>query len=252
MTPADIRPSTMATPSVPRVPVDEAGVHDRGARSEVRAQPNPVGVGDPDTGGHHVVGHPRELVDTQHLDRSLAAQRQSGLLELLDRARADRRPHHVRHQVEDALEVEAARWRQAVREQVQAQVDVGRVGGRLVQIDLGNADVRGGRCGRTRPPDYRSARPDHAVPRRPRAARRVAVRGTRCRGTRPANAPPATVVVSPYPHARLSLIDVLAPLHPTKSLRDPAGTPKVLRAPTRLRTQCVSDSLRKRRSCPPR
>ena len=54
------------------VEVDEALVHDRGAGGEVRAEPDPVGVGDPDAGRHHVVDHPGELVDPvdgQHAGR---------------------------------------------------------------------------------------------------------------------------------------------------------------------------------------
>ena len=56
-----------------RVVVDEALVHDRGARGQVRAEPDPVGVGDPDAGRQHVVDHPRELVDAEHRRPARAA-----------------------------------------------------------------------------------------------------------------------------------------------------------------------------------
>ena len=45
------------------VEVHEPLVHDGGALGQVRAEADPVGVGDPHAGGDHVVGHPRELVD---------------------------------------------------------------------------------------------------------------------------------------------------------------------------------------------
>ena len=56
------------------VEVDEALVHHGRARGEVRAQPDPVGVGDPHAGGHDVVDHPRELVDAEHGDRRRGAR----------------------------------------------------------------------------------------------------------------------------------------------------------------------------------
>ena len=54
------------------VEVDEALVHHRGAAGQVRAQPNPVRVGDPYAGGQHVVDHSGELVHTEHGDRPAA------------------------------------------------------------------------------------------------------------------------------------------------------------------------------------
>ena len=91
------------------VVVDEALVHDRRALGQVRAEADPVGVGDAHAGGQHVVGHPRELVDAEDLHRALAAQRQPGALEVLDRARPEAGPHDVGQQAEDAVEVDAVR-----------------------------------------------------------------------------------------------------------------------------------------------
>ena len=51
------------------VEVDEALVHDRRAGGQVGSEADPVGVGDADAGGDHVVGHPRELVEAEHLHR---------------------------------------------------------------------------------------------------------------------------------------------------------------------------------------
>src|SRR6478609_7709884 len=48
------------------VVVDEALVHHGGAGGQVGAEADPVGVGDADTAGQHVVHHPRELVDAEH------------------------------------------------------------------------------------------------------------------------------------------------------------------------------------------
>ena len=55
------------------VVVHEALVHDGGALGQVGAEPDPVGVGDPDAGRQHVVDHPRELVDAE--DRHVLAAR---------------------------------------------------------------------------------------------------------------------------------------------------------------------------------
>ena len=60
-------------------------MHDGGALGEVRAEPDPVGVGDPDPGGQHVVGHPGELVDPEHGDVPCAAvSPHPGQLEAVD------------------------------------------------------------------------------------------------------------------------------------------------------------------------
>ena len=113
------------------VEVDEALVHHRRAGGEVRAEADPVGVGDPDAGGHDVVGHPGELVDAV-----------DGQVEALGRGREPRRLEPVDRRTGRALvhttlasrpnmpvQVLAVRLDQAVREQVQAQVGVVRVSG---------------------------------------------------------------------------------------------------------------------------
>src|SRR5699024_12286657 len=52
------------------VEVDNALVHHRGALGKMGAQPDAVRVRDPHPRRHHVVHHPRELVDAVDRDRS--------------------------------------------------------------------------------------------------------------------------------------------------------------------------------------
>ena len=81
------------------VVVDEALVHDGRTGREVGAQAHPVAVGDAHPRRHHVVDHPRELVDAvdgHPLSGRLEAG--PGLLEALDRARPRACPHHVGEQ----------------------------------------------------------------------------------------------------------------------------------------------------------
>ena len=115
------------------VEVDEALVHDRRARGQVRAQSHPVGVGDAHAGGHHVVDHPRELVDAVDGHRTAPAQPGPDRLEALDGARAVVGPHHVGEHPEEAVGVQAVRGDQAMREQVQPQIRVVGVGGLVLQ-----------------------------------------------------------------------------------------------------------------------
>ena len=122
------------------VEVHEAFVHDGGAVGEVRAEADPVGVGDPDAGGDDVVDHPRELVHAVDGDGAAPAQPGAGQLEVLDGGGAEVGPDDVGELAEDAVEVDAVRLDQAVREQVQAQVGVGGVGRRLVEVDLDEDD----------------------------------------------------------------------------------------------------------------
>jgi hypothetical protein len=82
-----------------------------------------------------------ELVDAEHLEGAPAAQRQPGLLEVLRGARAGRGPDDVGEDVEDAVEIDAVRSHKAMREQVQAQIRVRRVGRGCVQFDLAQHDV---------------------------------------------------------------------------------------------------------------
>ena len=78
--------------------------------------------------------HPGCLVDVGHGHRSTRPQLQAGLLETLDRARTMVGPHHVGEQAELAVEVDAVRCDEPVREQMQPQVDV-------VGVDGGGGDV---------------------------------------------------------------------------------------------------------------
>ncbi len=163
------------------VVVDEALVHHGRALGEVGAEAYAVGVADADTGRDDVVGHARELVDARDLDvQAGATGAGADRLEAVDRAGAERRPHDVGQQPEDAVEVLAVRGDEPVRQQVQAQVDVVRVGRRLPA-------GRRSRCGR-RPCAPRGSRPGRRARSarrardRRREQRRAGARGTRRRG----------------------------------------------------------------------
>ncbi len=133
-TPCTIRPSTIEVPTRAGVEVDEALVHHGRAGGQVRAEPHPVGVGDPHTGGHHVVGHPGELVHPVHRQVSAGGPLDHPqLVHPLRWARPGGRPGHVGQLAEDAVEVELVGSHQAVGEQVQPEVRVGRVLDRVVQ-----------------------------------------------------------------------------------------------------------------------
>ena len=89
---------------MPALKLHEPLVHDRGAAGEVRTQPHPVGIRDAHAARHDVVGHPRELVDAEHLDGAARQHPHPGQLEALDRARALRGPHDVGEHAEQAVE----------------------------------------------------------------------------------------------------------------------------------------------------
>ena len=65
---------------------------------------------------------------------------QAGGGQRLRQHRADRRPGDVRQHAEEAVEVDRVRHREPVAQQVQAQVGVGDVRGRRVEVDLGDED----------------------------------------------------------------------------------------------------------------
>ena len=116
-------------------------MHDGGALGEVRAEADPVGVGDPDAGGDDVVHHAGELVHAVDGDGTALAQPGAGQLEALDGGGPEVGPHHVGEFAEDPVQVDAVRLHQAVGEQVQAQVGVGGVGRGLVEVDLDEHDL---------------------------------------------------------------------------------------------------------------
>ena len=121
------------------VEVDEALVHDRGALGQVRTQPDPVGVGDPDAGGQDVVDHPRELVHAEdgHVPVGGAEQRATGRGQVGGEHRAGGGPGHVGQQPEDAVQVGAVRTDEPGGQQVQPQVGV-------VRVDRGDREVGDG------------------------------------------------------------------------------------------------------------
>ena len=148
--------------------------------------------------GHDVVGHPRELVDAEHrAPWPRARSRSRVLLEAVDGAGAGVGPHDVGQHAEDAVEVDRVCGDQPVREQVQAQVGVGGVGRRRVEVDRRPRDHRCARRARRRRPEPR--RSSAGRRRAPASARRRA-RGSgyqvssdpprpRCRRTWPGRSP---------------------------------------------------------------
>ncbi|MPM19882.1 hypothetical protein SDC9_66309 [bioreactor metagenome] len=120
------------------VEVHEALVHDGGALGQMGTEPGPVGIGEAYATRDDIVDHPRELVDREHRDVTLPSpQPRPGGLEVVDGTRAGRGPHDVRQHAEDTVQVERVGPDQGVTEQVQAQVGVGGVGRRRVQVDHG-------------------------------------------------------------------------------------------------------------------
>ncbi len=147
------------------VVVDEALVHDRGALGQVRAQPDPVGVGDPHPGRQHVVDHPGELVHAVHGRPGRGGAAAAGSASKSGTGHGPWLVHTtLASSAEDAVQVAAVRADQAVGQQVQPQV-------RVVRVGQGRRP--GGRwwCGprRPRPPGPRPGRA--ARPRRGRAPR---------------------------------------------------------------------------------
>ena len=121
---------------MPALKLHEALVHHRRALGEVRAEAHAVGVGDAHAGRHDVVGHARELVDAEDLQR------------LAGGAEAHARPRRARpgrpgprlvqatfgSTPKTPSRLSAVRRDEPVREQVQAQVGVVGVGGRRVEV----------------------------------------------------------------------------------------------------------------------
>jgi hypothetical protein len=127
-------------------------VHHGGAGCEVGAETDPVGVGDAHARRHHVVDHAGELVEP--VDGQVPAGgplRGAQFVDLVGRARPGRRPRDVGQDAEDAVHVGLVRLDDAVREQVQPQVRVegvgGRVGERPDDHELRRRRGAGGRCG---------------------------------------------------------------------------------------------------------
>src|SRR5207247_7638084 len=87
-----------------RVEVDETLVHHGRADRQVRAEADPVGVGDPYAGRHHVVEHAGELVHAVH-DEPVAGRplSQADLVNLIGGDRTGRGPRDGREQAEDAV-----------------------------------------------------------------------------------------------------------------------------------------------------
>ncbi len=111
------------------VKVDETFVHDGGAFANVGAQAYPCSVGDAHAGRDHVVGHLRELVHREPFQQlATQARFELQLGELGQVHGADVGPGHVWQQGEDTGQAHAVRLDQAVGQQVQLEVGLGRGG----------------------------------------------------------------------------------------------------------------------------
>ena len=182
------------------VVVDEALVHDGGARRPGGRRGAPGRRRRSGRRSADVVDHPRELVDAEDLHRPVGAAAQAGALEVVDRARAGTGPHHVRQHAEDAVEVETVRRRPGG---ARAGAGAGRRPGR-------RGRERRGRSRTSTTSLVHAARRRACRARRParsaswsgccagRVSRRARARGTRCRA--PAR-PPATVASAVAPSA---------------------------------------------------
>ena len=107
-TPAEMRPSTIEVPSVPALKLTNPSCMTTVPGREVGAQPDAVGVGDPDARRHDVVDHAGEAVDPVHGQvLALAPQVEARLGDAVDGDGADVRPRHDRQDAEDAVEVDA-------------------------------------------------------------------------------------------------------------------------------------------------
>ena len=145
-TPGVIRPSTIERAEGAGVEVDEALVHDGGALGQVRAEPHPVGVA---RCGRRRARRSRPSAGTCRRRAPAPAPRRpqraaAGQLEAVDRARARRRSTRrwcSTPKMPSRLTV--VRGDEPVREQVQAQVGVGRVGRRHVEVDGDEAHAPG-------------------------------------------------------------------------------------------------------------
>ena len=119
------------------VEVDEALVHHGGAGREVGAEAHPVGVADPDPGGHDVVDHARELVDAEDLHGPAGARAGPGELEALDGAGTPGGPHDVGEDAEDPVEVEGVRGGETVESRCRRRYASGASAGAVSEVDRG-------------------------------------------------------------------------------------------------------------------
>jgi hypothetical protein len=100
----------------------------------MRAQPHPIGIGDTDAGRDHVVRHSRDLVDASDFEQATrGAHLPSDMIDFARQARADRCPCDVGQDREHPGQINAARRNQTVAEQMQAQIDVVGIDGRLAE-----------------------------------------------------------------------------------------------------------------------
>jgi hypothetical protein len=117
------------------VEVDEALVHDGRSFGQVGAEPHSGGVGYSHAAGDDVVQHGRKFIHGVDLEVKAVGERPlPDGVDVADGNRAERRPAHIREDVEYPVQLHRVRLHQAVGEEVQSQVGIGGVGRRLVQV----------------------------------------------------------------------------------------------------------------------
>ena len=110
-------------------------MHDDGSGCQVCPEAHAVGISDPHAAGNHVVHHARKAVDSVHRQMlALAPQVHARLDHAVDWHGAHTRPGDERQNSEDAVEIDAARAHESVREQVEPEVGVRNISGCSLQI----------------------------------------------------------------------------------------------------------------------
>ena len=119
------------------VEVAEALVHDDGACRQVGSEADPGCIADAHARRYHVISHRRELVEAVHVQACARrpAAPEADVVDIAGGHGAEIGPCHRRQLAEHAVEVEAAGHGEAVRQQVQAQVHVGRRCWWFVDVD---------------------------------------------------------------------------------------------------------------------
>jgi hypothetical protein len=118
------------SPKSSRIEVDEALMHYGRARRKVRSEPYSISIGNSHSAWDYVICHSRELVDANDLKWAPSAQAHSDHFKVISGARSGASPDHICEMSKDSIEICPVRLNQPVREQVQAQVNVDRVGWR--------------------------------------------------------------------------------------------------------------------------
>ena len=104
-------------------------MHDSGAGRQVSTEAHAIGVGNAHTRWHNVIGHTWELVKAVNIKRATTtAFFPTNLINVFGQNWPDIGPCDIGQQAECTIKIESARLGQTMREQVQSQVHINRVG----------------------------------------------------------------------------------------------------------------------------